>query len=73
MATMCAVRRVIWRGAANPKLTADNAVLEAVSRTRQVGKEPRTKGASCVGNLDVLQGSASRGGHGSSVFGLQLQ
>ena len=64
---MCVVRRVIWRGTANPKLTADNPVLELVGRTKQVGQEQRSKGASSVVNLDILQGSASRGGQGSSV------
>ena len=73
MAAMCAVRRVIWRGTANPKVTADNPVLEAMGRTERVGQEQRSKGASSVGNMDILQGSASMGGQGSSVVVLQLQ
>ena len=48
-------------------------MLKAVGRTKQVGQEQRSKGASTVGNLDILQGSASRGGPGSSVVVLQLQ
>ena len=63
MAAMCEVRRVIWRGTANPKVTADNPVLEAVGGTKQVGQEQRSMGASSVGSLDLLQGSASRGRH----------
>ena len=54
-------------------MTADNPVLEAVGRTKQVGQEQRCKGASSMGNLDILQGSASKGGQGSSFVLLQLQ
>ena len=43
MAAMCAVRGVIWRGTANPKVTAGNPVLEAVGQTKQVGQEQRSK------------------------------
>ena len=73
VAAMCAVRRVIRRGTAKPKVTADNPGLETVGRTKQVGQEQRRKGASSVGNLNILHGSASRGGQGSSVVVLRLQ
>ena len=73
MAAMCAVRRVIWRGTENPKATADNPVLEAMGRTKQRDQEQSSKGALSVSNLDILQGSASRGGQVSSVVVLQLQ
>ena len=72
VAAMCAVRRVIWRGTANPKVKVDNPVLKALVRTKHVDQEQRSKGASRVGNLDIMQASASRGGQGSSVV-LQLQ
>ena len=44
VAAMCAVRRVIWRGNANPKVTLDNSVLEAVGRTKQGFHHQRSKG-----------------------------
>ena len=34
---------------------------------KQVGQEQRSEDASSMGNLDIMQGSASRGGQGSSV------
>ena len=58
---------------AKSKVTVINLVLDAVGRTGQVSQEQRSKDASIVGNLDFLQGSASRGGQGSSVAVLQLQ
>ena len=61
MVAICAVRRVIWRGTASPKVTVDNPVLEAVGRMKRVGPEHRSKDASSVGNLNILEGSASRG------------
>ena len=69
---ICAVKRVRWRGTANPEVTEDNPVLEAVNRTKQVGQEQRSKDASSVDKLDIMQGSASRGGQNSSVVVLQL-
>ena len=39
MAAMCAVRRDIWRGTANLKVTVDNLVVEAVGITKQVEQE----------------------------------
>ena len=73
MAGMHTVKKIIRQETANSKVTVINLVLNAVGRTGQVSQEQRSKDASIVGNLDFLQGSASRGGQGSSVAVLQLQ
>ena len=73
MAAMRAGRSVIWRGSANPEVTVDNLVLEAVGRTKQVDQDQRSKGASSVGNLDILQGNLNRERQGYSIALLHFQ
>ena len=62
MAIISAVRRVIWRGTANPKVTTNNPVLEAVRRMKQVGQEQKkARVPSSVGNLEILEREYKQG------------
>ena len=68
----CVQKGHMRRDTANPNRTVNNLVLEAVSPTKHVHFEQKSKFASNMSNLDSSRNIASREGQGYSVTVLHL-